>query len=107
VLASLPADARRVLTGREFFPELISQPFHNGLTVVFAVAAGLAVMAGVASLLRGGRYVHPGLTTGAPAAGRPRGEPPAPGPPAPDRLTAGRTGSPATRPPHGRRATPQ
>jgi hypothetical protein len=61
VLTSLPAAAQRVLTGREFFPQLISAPFHHGLTVVFAVAAGLAALAAVASLLRGGRYVHPEL----------------------------------------------
>jgi hypothetical protein len=29
------------------------------LLVVFAVATGLAVLAGIASLLRGGRYIHP------------------------------------------------
>jgi MFS family permease len=69
VLATLPAAARRALTGREFFPQLIAQPFHNGLTVVFAVAAALAALAAVASLLRGGRHVHPELGTGAPAAG--------------------------------------
>jgi hypothetical protein len=67
VLATLPAAAQRVLTGREFFPQLIAQPFHNGLTVVFAVAAGLAALAAVASLLRGGRYVHPELGAGGPA----------------------------------------
>jgi hypothetical protein len=61
VLASLPAAAQRVLTGREFFPQLISAPFHHGLAVVFAVAAGLAALAAVASLMRGGRYVHPEL----------------------------------------------
>jgi hypothetical protein len=71
VLATLPAAARRVLTGREFFPQLISEPFHNGLTVVFAVAAALAALAAVASLLRGGRYVHPELGTGAPHPGTP------------------------------------
>ena len=60
-LASLPAAAQRVLTGREFFPQLISAPFHHGLTVVVAVAAGLAALAAVASLMRGGRYVHPEL----------------------------------------------
>src|ERR1039457_2539346 len=67
VLATLPAAAQRVVTGREFFPQLIAQPFHNGLTVVFAVAAGLAALAAVASLLRGGRYVHPELGAGGPA----------------------------------------
>jgi MFS family permease len=56
-LSKLPAQAVRTITGREFFPHLISAPFHNGLTVVFIVAAGLATIAGFASLLRGGRFV--------------------------------------------------
>ncbi len=63
VLASLPAASRRILTGRQFFPALISGPFHHGLVVVFAVAAGLAAVAAFASLLRGGR----------PASGQPPG----------------------------------
>jgi hypothetical protein len=88
VLARLPAGARRILTGREFFPQLISEPFHNGLTVVFAVAA---VLAAVASLLRGGRYVHPELGTGAPAPGHP-----APAGPARTALTSERTTSHTT-----------
>jgi len=66
-LSSLPAASQRVLTGREFFPHLISAPFHHGLTVVFAVAAGLSVLAAFASLLRGGRYVPP-ASAGAPPA---------------------------------------
>ena len=66
-LSSLPAAHQRVLTGREFFPDLISAPFHHGLTVVFAVAAGLSVLAAFASLLRGGRYVPP-ASVGAPPA---------------------------------------
>ena len=53
-LAALPAANQRVLTGRQFFPALISGPFHHGLIVVFAVAAGLAAVAAFASLLRGG-----------------------------------------------------
>jgi MFS family permease len=73
VLSSLSAAHQRVLTGREFFPDLISAPFHQGLMVVFAVAAGLAVLAGFASLLRGGRYVHPEAVAESPA--------PQPGPP--------------------------
>jgi MFS family permease len=55
VLASLPAVSRQALTGREFFPNLISVPFHHGLVVVFAVSAALAALAGLASLLRGPR----------------------------------------------------
>jgi MFS family permease len=58
-LSALPAAHRAVLTGREFFPRLISAPFHHGLVVVFVVAAALSVLAGLASLLRGGRYVPP------------------------------------------------
>jgi MFS family permease len=57
-LSSLPAAAQKTLTGREFFPQLISAPFHRGLVVVFAFAAGLAALAALASLLRGGRYVY-------------------------------------------------
>jgi MFS family permease len=59
VLAALPAASRQILTGRVFFPSLISGPFDHGLVIVFSVSAALAVIAGVASLLRGGRYVHP------------------------------------------------
>ena len=59
-LSSRPATAQLTITGREFFPDLISGPFHQGLVVVFAVAAGLAGLAAVASLLRGGRQLPPG-----------------------------------------------
>jgi MFS family permease len=57
-LSSLPAASQRVLTGREFFPDLISGPFHHGLSVVFAAGAVLAALAALASLLRGGRYIY-------------------------------------------------
>jgi MFS family permease len=56
-LTSLPAASQQILTGREFFPQLISGPFHQGLDVVFIAAAGLSVVAALASLLRGGRFV--------------------------------------------------
>ncbi|HWE62141.1 MAG TPA: MFS transporter [Chloroflexota bacterium] len=59
VLSSLPAAAQQTITGREFFPELIAGPFHQGLVVVFAFSAALAGLAALASLLRGGHYVHP------------------------------------------------
>jgi MFS family permease len=54
-LSSLPPANQAKLTGRQFFPDLISGSFHHGLLIVFAVAAGLSAIAGVASLLRGGR----------------------------------------------------
>jgi MFS family permease len=59
-LSKLSAGAQQTITGREFFPSLISGPFHHGLVIVFSVSAGLSVFAGLASLLRGGRYVDPG-----------------------------------------------
>ncbi|GAA4628740.1 hypothetical protein GCM10023196_046360 [Actinoallomurus vinaceus] len=52
-LSSLPAGNRHTLTGREFFPNLIATPFHHGLVIVFGAAAALAVLAAIASLLRG------------------------------------------------------
>jgi MFS family permease len=58
VLPSLPTANRRAITGREFFPHLISGPFHQGLTIVFAVSTALALLAALASLLRGGRDVQ-------------------------------------------------
>jgi hypothetical protein len=57
-LGSLPEHARHVLTGTQFFPHLITGPFHDGLVVVFIVAAILSLLAALASLLRGGRYIH-------------------------------------------------
>ncbi|MGW5460390.1 MFS transporter [Streptomyces sp. NPDC003996] len=53
-LDHLTAAQRATLTGHTFFPELVSGPFHHGLTVVFGVAAGMALVSALASALRGG-----------------------------------------------------
>ncbi|MFJ9413428.1 MFS transporter [Streptomyces sp. NPDC101227] len=58
VLAQLPAGHAAYLTGREFFPRLISPPFADGLAVAFDFAIAACLVAAVASLLRGGRYVY-------------------------------------------------
>jgi MFS family permease len=58
VLAHLPASHVALLTGKVFFPQLISGPFHHGLNIVFVMAICLLVIASGVSLLRGGRYVH-------------------------------------------------
>jgi MFS family permease len=63
-LAHLPVGQARTLTGREFFPNLISAPFHHGLVVVFTAAAALGLLAALASLLRGPR--QPAATEAAP-----------------------------------------
>ncbi|MEU3562138.1 MFS transporter [Kitasatospora sp. NPDC006786] len=53
VLGQLPPDNVRTLTGREFFPQLISGPFHDGLVVVFWLAIAMSLVAAAASLVRG------------------------------------------------------
>jgi MFS family permease len=58
VLGSLPASQAHALTGRSFFPQLISGPFHSALVYAFVFAAAACVVAAVASLLRGGMYHH-------------------------------------------------
>jgi MFS family permease len=58
VLAHLPASHVAALTGKQFFPELISQPFHHGLVIVFTTAMALLALAAGASALRGARFVH-------------------------------------------------
>jgi MFS family permease len=47
-----PRDAA-TLTGHEFFPRLVSGPFHHGLTIVFTAATVMALVAAAASLSRG------------------------------------------------------
>ncbi|WP_424528697.1 MFS transporter [Sphaerisporangium viridialbum] len=58
VMGTLPAHDVAVLTGKRFFPELISGPFHHGLVTVFISAAVMATIAAAASALRGGRYTY-------------------------------------------------
>src|SRR6476646_1484885 len=55
VLDTLPAANRDTIVGHEFFPDLISAPFHQGLMVVFLASTVLAALAALASLARGPR----------------------------------------------------
>jgi MFS family permease len=55
-LHSLPAHSQAVLTGHGFFPQLISQPFSDGLDTALAFAIVACLVAAAASALRGGRY---------------------------------------------------
>jgi len=76
VLAHLPAHNVAVLTGRQFFPHLISAPFHHGLVIVFTAAAVMSVTGALVSLLRGKQFYYddqeasrpavPGATTRVP-----------------------------------------
>ena len=58
ILAHLPAGHVALLTGKHFFPQLISGPFHHGLNIVFSMAICLLIIAAGVSLLRGGKYVY-------------------------------------------------
>jgi MFS family permease len=53
LLKTLPAKNVAVLTGRQFFPTLISGPFHHGLTIVFTAAALMALTGAAVSWMRG------------------------------------------------------
>ena len=57
-LASLPPGQADVITGRSFFPHLISGPFHTALVYAFVFAIACCIVAAIASLLRGGKYHH-------------------------------------------------
>ncbi|WIV57226.1 MFS transporter [Amycolatopsis nalaikhensis] len=50
-LSSLPPDQASFLTGRSFFPNLISGPFQSGLAVAFGFAIAVCLIGAVASLL--------------------------------------------------------
>jgi hypothetical protein len=64
ILGALPAANAHTLTGREFFPHLISGPFHSGLVVVFWLAIAMAVVGALASLVRDQRPASAGLDQG-------------------------------------------
>ncbi|HTY95465.1 MAG TPA: MFS transporter [Solirubrobacteraceae bacterium] len=88
VLAGLSAHSQALLTGRGFFPQLISKPFHNGLDNAFVFSIVACLVAAAASSLRGGRY-HATDESPAPApAGAPAHVPAAAAPP------VARTGEP-------------
>ncbi|MGO9499875.1 MAG: MFS transporter [Solirubrobacteraceae bacterium] len=57
VVSQLPAHTQAVITGRSFFPQLISEPFRNGLHEAFAFAIVACLVAAAASWSRGKRYV--------------------------------------------------
>ncbi|MGD0378897.1 MAG: MFS transporter [Acidimicrobiales bacterium] len=57
-LHHMTAAQANYITGRSFFPHLISAPFGKGLEKAFDFAAIVCVLGAVASLLRGGKYHH-------------------------------------------------
>jgi len=58
LLGKLPAGDVHTLTGHTYFPQLISDPFHHGLTIVFGLAIGVTLLGALASILRGRPFIH-------------------------------------------------
>ncbi|MGH2347620.1 MAG: MFS transporter [Chloroflexota bacterium] len=54
----LSVHTQSLLFGKEFFPHLILPAFMDGLRLAFYVSAGISLVAALASLLRGKRYIH-------------------------------------------------
>ncbi len=54
----LPHSTVRYLTGRSFFPRLISGPFGKGLHEAFDFAVVACFVGAVSSFMRGGKYIH-------------------------------------------------
>jgi MFS family permease len=53
LLGHLPASHVAYLTGRDFFPNVITHPFHSGIGIAFWFAIAANVIAAIASLLTG------------------------------------------------------
>ncbi len=58
VLHALPAANQAHLLGQSFFPNVITSPFLLGLHIAFYLSAAICLIAALASLLRGKRYVY-------------------------------------------------
>jgi MFS family permease len=92
ILSRLPARNVANLTGKQYFPHLVSGPFHHGLVIVFSAAIALSVCGALISLLRGKQFYYDAPE----GAARPA---PAPSPAAANAITSPRnanfTASPA------------
>ncbi len=58
ILSHLPHADATALTGKEFFPHLIADPFHDGLVIVFIAAAVMSVIGAIASFVGGKKFVY-------------------------------------------------
>ncbi len=69
-LTRLPQHDVTVLTGKQFFPHLISGPFHHGLVIVFTAAICMSVIGALVSLTRGKQFYYdtPSAVAGTPGA---------------------------------------
>jgi MFS family permease len=64
LLATLPASKAAYLTGRSYFPGLISHAFMKGLRITFMASLVMCLIAAAASWMRGGMYEGAGRGAG-------------------------------------------
>jgi EmrB/QacA subfamily drug resistance transporter len=57
-LHALTPEQSANITGKTFFPQLISDPFIHGLRIAFTASLIMCLVAAWASWMRGGHYVH-------------------------------------------------
>jgi MFS family permease len=72
LLSALPQASQQAILGKTFWPELISDPLKAGLGLAFAISAALALIAALASFMRGRRVIYEANTPGQVAV-QPRG----------------------------------
>ncbi len=70
-LAHLTHNRVAYLTGRAFFPHLISAPFDSGLAEAFTFAVGACLIAAMASWMRGGKFHYGDEAAAVPTAAGP------------------------------------
>lgn len=58
VLNNLSKSAAAHLTSKQYFPQIIGDPFKHGLVIVLSFAIGACIVAAIASWLRGGKYIN-------------------------------------------------
>jgi MFS family permease len=58
VLANLPSATRSLILGKEFFPSLLAPAFMGSLKIILYGSAAMSLVAAIASMLRGERYIH-------------------------------------------------
>ncbi len=58
VLDEMPQVNATYVVGTKFFPTLLSTPFHDGMKDVLYTGAAMAIVAAIASALRGKRYIN-------------------------------------------------
>jgi MFS family permease len=58
VIPTLSAQTKATVFANSFFPRILSGPFMDGVIVAFSISAGISLLAAIASILRGKRYIH-------------------------------------------------